>query len=230
MTTSALPQLIVDRRQDPKFTRALTNHFNVVEKQLKVGDLLWSCPLGMVGVEDKRFNGPLSDLMVSLRNKRLDDELRRLVAYFAVPVLFIRGDGNGAMAEVSYEKMRFGRQLHGVYIWQAPSNMADAAESLRGLYDYLAMPHVSGIEGVRRERRLGFAGRLGPRAEVIYGILGLTQGVRNRRYVAESIAEATPLSEFLRWTASDFTFVGFSAHMAMKLAGVVANLEERPSN
>lgn len=230
MLSSSPPALVVDRRQDPKFTRALGAHFTVTEKQLRTGDLVWSCPLGIVGVEDKC----MADLAASLRNKRLDDELRRLVDTYAVPVLFIRGsapytDGFTHFEQDTLEKLKLGRQLHGVYVWQSRDVPLLAADSVKALYDYLATPKQGGIEGVRRERKYGFSGPLGPREEIIYTILGMTQGVRNRRMVATQIAEATPLSEFLNWTASDFTFVGFSAHMSIKLAGVIAKLEEHSS-
>ena len=173
----------------------------------------------------------MADLAASLRNKRLDDELRRLVDSFAVPVLFIRGNapwGNRYthIGQDTLEKIKLGRQLHGVYIWQARDVPSLAAESLAELYDYLSKPHASGIEGVRRERKLAFTGPLGPRAEVIYGILGLTTGIRDRRGAACRIAETTPLSDFLRWSVSDFQFAGFSPLMARKLATVIRNLEE----
>lgn len=228
MTLVDSPLLIVDHRQDWKFTAALRGHFNVVEKQLACGDLVWSCPLGTVGVEDKC----MADLMASLQNKRLDDELRRLVDTYAVPILFIRGTapwGNryANISQAALEKIKLGRQFHGVYIWQAPEKPDPAATSLAELYDYLSKPRAAGIEGVRRERKVAFGGPLGPRAEVIHGILGMTLGVRDRRGTALRIAETTPLSSFLSWSVSDFQFAGFTTRMAQKLTTVLTQLEEQ---
>lgn len=228
--SSARPVLVVDDRQDDRFTRALGEYFDVKVKHLKTGDLVWSCPLGSVGVEDKC----MPDLLASLQNKRLDDELRRLIDGYAVPILFIRGHapwGNKftAISADSLEKLKFGRQLHGIYVWQAGETDEEAAASLAELYKYLLHPRTDGIDGVRRERKFAFGGPLGPRAEVIYGILGMTSGVRNRRSIALSIAQATPLSAFMRWDAWDFEAAGFSRHMAAKLVGVLRQLEEPPS-
>lgn len=229
-TGTSDPVLAVDDRQDEAFTVALGGRFHVKTKHLKVGDFVWACPLGTVGVEDKC----MADLMGSLRNGRLDDELRRLTAAYAVPVLFIRGKapwGNGysSVSWDSLEKIKFGRQLHGVFVWQAPDRPTDAATSLRELYDYLAKPRDGGIEGVRREVKHEWKGPLGPRAEVIYGILGAVGGIKGRRAVAERIAEACTLREFLRIRPEGLTWLGFTAHMAEKVHKYLIELEARPS-
>jgi hypothetical protein len=226
-----LPALLVDQRQDPKFTKALTEFFSVTERTLKTGDLVWTSPLGTVGIEDKC----VADLAASQSNKRLDDELRRLVDSYAVPILFVRGYSmrgsiyRAARDEASIANTLLGRQFHGVYTFQVAAPYDEAAEGLWRLHEYLALPRRAGIEGVRRERKFAFSGPLGPREETIYGILGMTSGVRNRRSIAVQIAKSTPLSEFLRWTAWDFEAQGFTRHMSAKLAGLIRTLEEPPS-
>lgn len=225
------PALLVDVRQDKVFTRALTEHFTVTERTLKTGDLVWTSPLGTVGIEDKC----LADLAQSQSNKRLDDELRRLVDTYAVPILFIRGYvDTGSKYRPSRDgpsiaNTLLGRQFHGVYTYQVSDLPAYAAMALARLHGYLAQPRTAGIEGVRREKRYLFNGPLGPREETIYGILGLTPGVRNRRGIAVQIAKDTPLSAFLRWGPWEFESAGFSRHMATKLAALITTLEEPPS-
>lgn len=231
-----LPPLIVDDRQDGRFTKALRQHFTVTVKHLSSGDLVWTSPLGRVGVEDK----DLKDLASSLRNHRLDDELRRLVATYAIPVLLIRGGGAWAdrymtLEEQSIEKLKVGRQLHGVYVYHVSREMNAAAEGLRELYDYLAYPSAQGIDGVNREKVLRFRGPLSLRAEAIYGILGMLTdkngkrvGVRDRRNIAQAIAKDATLSQFLSWTPFDFENAGFSRHMSGKLYEVLRQLEVQP--
>lgn len=224
----ANPPLIVDDRQDKHFTAALMNFFDVTVKHLPSGDLVFTCPLGRVGVEDKA----MGDYKQSLRNNRLDDELRRLEVTYAVPVLFLRGvqrigsQYETVWEEHTIEKGLFGRQLHGVYTFRSRnSNMLAQAEDFHRLYEYLQYPGRGGIEGVRREKVKTFRGPLGPRAEVIYGILGAVGGVKNRRAVAESIAATATLSEFLRWRPLDFEVAGFTRHMADKVSAFISTLE-----
>lgn len=221
------PTLVVDDRQDNRFTAALRQYFDVHVKHLKCGDLVWSCPLGTVGVEDKSLR--TGDLANSQQNKRLDDELRRLVDTYSIPVLFIRGEVDRRGDPITVQNTLFGRQLHGVYTFMAPKDFDGAAEALWRLHRYLALPRNGGNDGVRRERVLSFGGPIGPRADVIYGILGMAGGVRDRRSIAQSIAQTTPLSAFLRWDAWDFEAQGFTRHMASKLSGVLKLLEEPPS-
>lgn len=220
------PVLLVDDRQDERFTEGLRGWFTVSVKHLGTGDLVWSSPLGRVGVEDKCFN----DLVQSRNNGRLDDELRRLTAEYAVPILFVRGPvewrGFGApWTESSVNNLLFGRQLHGAYVyWTRASSYIDQAHALHDLWEY-TQTHKVGKEGVRRERKLAYDGPLGAREEVIYGILGMIGGLRDRRTVAKQIASTTTLSEFVNWSVSDFRFAGFSRDMAQKSANFLHQME-----
>lgn len=220
------PVLLVDDRQDERFTEGLRGWFTVSVKHLDTGDLVWSSPLGRVGVEDKCFN----DLVQSRNNGRLDDELRRLTAAYAVPILFVRGPvewrGYGSpWTDSSVSNLMFGRQLHGVYsYWTQARAYIDQARALYELWDY-TQKHKVGKEGVRRERKLDYAGPLGAREETIYGILGMIGGLRNRRAVAKQIASTTTVSEFVNWSVSDFRFAGFSRDMAQKSAKFLQDME-----
>ena len=223
------PKLIVDKRQDERFTLALADYFSITPKQLLTGDLLWSCPLGTVGVEDKWF----ADLTNSRRNGRLDDELRRLVTVYAVPVLFVRGDidawntAHDTWDETSVQNLLFGRQLYGVYTYRIPGGVAEfdrAAEAISRLHTYLQQTGPA-MQGVRREPLRRYSGPLNEREEIIYNVLGLVTGIRNRRGVAKQIASTTSVREFLNWSVSDFTFAGFSALMGRKLVAMIHKME-----
>lgn len=218
------PSIIVDKRQDKRFTRALSQHFEITPKQLKTGDILWSCPLGIVGVEDKCTD----DLTGSRNNGRLDDELRRLIDTYKVPVLFLRRSPQSEYtnwAESSFENLKFGRQLHGAFVYSAPGDMEGAAAALKDLYDYTHRPNSGGMEGVRRERVLQYKGPLAPRAELIYGILGMVGGVKDRRHIAQELARKHSFQEFLQLTPTDLRRAGFTSFMANKLAAFTAKLE-----
>lgn len=223
------PLLAVDDRQDPKFTRALEAYFTVATKHLRSGDLVWSCPLGTVGVEDK----DIADLTGSRSNGRLDDELRRLIDTYTVPILFIRGaarDLDSAYTtwdDWALENLRLGRQLHGVFVYSTPRPVERAAYGLSRLHTYLSSTRTGGMEGVRRERQQAYKGPLAPRAEVVYGILGGVRGIKGRRTLAQSIASVTGLADFLRWTQTDLLAAGFSTHMANKLAAYLHMLNEK---
>lgn len=219
------PLLVVDdREKDVSFLRGLESYFTPKVKHLAVGDYVWSCPLGTVGVERKSA----ADLDASHSNKRLDDELRRLVDTYSVPVLFLTGN-SGRRDEFTIENTKLGRQLHGVYVYHVGRSADVASEGLFRLWKYTQERMGGAIDGVRRERKFAFAGPISPRAEVIYGILGLAGGIRDRRAAALQIAETTPLSDFMRWSVSDFLFAGFSKLMAKKLADTIRQLEEQPN-
>lgn len=218
------PKIIVDHRQDKAFTRALREYFEIEMRQLKCGDLVWASPQGWVGLEDKCR----ADLTGSATNGRLDDELRRLVGRYEIPILFIRHTmpgGYNRWDDSSVENLKLGRQFHGLYTYDARGPHSDAAEDLKRLYDYLARPHTNGIEGVRRERRWTYQGPMGARAEVIYGILGLGPRIRDRRGVAIQIAEQATIGEFLKWDSLDFEAAGFTRDSARKMATVLRKIE-----
>lgn len=222
---AVLPSVAVDDRQDERYTAALRGHFSVVTKHLSCGDIVWGSPLGTVGVEDK----DVADLGASMRNGRLDDELRRLVATYAIPVLMIRGRSlrsqHITLEEGAIEKLKFGRQLHGVYVFQTGRDMDEAALGLWDLWDYLSKAREHGIEGVRREPKWKYQGPMSPRAEALYGILGGVKGIKGRREIAQRIAKNTPLSQFMQWVEIDFQAAGFSRHMAKALTTHLVNME-----
>lgn len=224
---STSPVLAVDDRQHDAFTQALRSYFEVKTKHLPAGDLVWSCPLGSVGVEDKVF----TDFTASMRNGRLNDELRRLTEMYAVPILFVRGpvvqnrfDHSAfGWSEEMVSKALLGRQLHGVYTWRTVADSyVDQAASLFHLWDYTQRLE-RGFEGVRREKKLVWHGPLGSRAEVLYGILGGVGGVRNRRGAAIALAHHS-LCELTSWGPTEWVAAGYTKHMAQKLTATFKEL------
>lgn len=221
------PVLAVDDRQDRPWTEALREYFAVTVKHLAAGDFVWSCPLGSVGIEDKLF----SDFTQSIRNKRLDDELRRLEAAYAVPMLWVRGPvtqnhyDHSAFGwnEWMVSKALLGRQLHGVYTYRTlETGYPVQAEALWHLWDY-TQKLDRGFEGVRREKKLYWAGPLTTRAETLYGILGGVGGIRNRRSAALALANH-PISELVTWGPTEWVASGYTKHMAQKLTGTFKEL------
>lgn len=189
--------VLVDDRQVDWYAPALKAvDIDIKVRRLAVGDLAWTCPLGRVGVEDK----PTTALMGDRVNGRLDDELRRLVEAYAIPILMVRGspryDASGGVivfgTEVydrwnhsSIDNLLLGRQLHGVYVTSVPYDNL-VGERIASLYDYTQI--VAPLEGVRRERQYAYLGPLSEAAECVYLILGFVGNLRNRRGVAEHLA------------------------------------------
>lgn len=189
-------------------------------KHLACGDFVWSCPLGTVGVEDKLF----TDFSASIRNGRLNDELRRLEAAYAVPMLWVRGpvvqnffDHSAfGWSEDMVSKALLGRQLHGIYTYRTVTDGYPAqARSLWELWDY-TQKLERGFEGVRREKKLYWNGPLSARAEVLYGILGSVGGVRNRRGAALALANHS-ITELCTWGPTEWSAAGYSKLMSQKL-------------
>ena len=222
------PLLVYDDRQDESLVEAIANtgYFHLVKRHLITADYVWGHPtLGEVGVEDKEIH----DLTGSRLNGRLDDQLRRLVERFAVPVLFVRGTTVGGHADrygwepSPVENLLLGRQLHGLYVYRAPGSDAGAADSLVALHRYLLT--AGNMEGVRREKRLTYKGALSARAEVIYNVLGQVPGIKNRRGLAAALAQDMSVAQFLRSSRDELTFYGLSAYMAGKVADAIHTME-----
>lgn len=236
MEPSKVRRVIVDDRQVKWYPAALqAAGFTVTVRRLHTGDITWSSPLGRVGVEDKPWTALLGDR----RNGRLDDELRRLVEAYQIPILMVRGwpdvDDYGNMTIPwsikdhfkgwdfnGYENLLLGRQLHGVLFTRCSSE--DVGARLISLFDYTQV--IGPLDGVRREAAIPYLGPLSDRAECIYTILGRVSGLRDRRGTAERLAATVPLGRFLRWEAKDFRAAGFSKPMSQRLADKLAEMNE----
>lgn len=208
MVEAVPPVLLVDKRQadwQPAHLRG--TGFDVRMVILPSADFAWSTPWGRVGVEDK----PLTALVTDRRSGRLDDELRRLVDCYELPILFIRGlpnvGGDGAIRFLpqeqdyrsgwtidSLDNLLLGRQLKGVYVTWCPSD-AYLGTRLMSLYTYTQRRPQDESLKPQRQQVMPWLGPLTGRAELIYTILGQVRGVRNRREIAESMANKYTLGQ-----------------------------------
>lgn len=195
-------------------------------RRLTTGDIVWTCPWGTVGIEDKPLNTVLSDR----RSGVLDDELRRLAETYAIPMLLIRGlprVGRRGMMEpgeesfVAFDNLLLGRQMRGILVVWCPTRSL-FGERVWRLYHYTQRPTTP--SQVVQRRHLPWHTRLGDKARVIYTMLGLVRGIQGRARLAEQIAATTPLDEFARWSADQFQAVGLSKLMAGRLATVFAKM------
>jgi len=225
----------MDCRQPAWMQPHLEQHnFQVYVRRLLAGDFAWSCPFGRVGVEDK----PLTALLTDRRSGRLDDELRRLVQTYAIPVLLVRGwpriqkDGRlwfpphvakfyQDWTFANLDNLLFGRQMHGVYLaWCR--NDASIGGRLASLYAYTQEPQQSPST---RPSFLSWREPLTGKALVFYTILGLVKGIRNRRAVAERLTATIPLVEFLGWSQATIgAYLRLSPLMAGRISAMLTEL------
>lgn len=230
------PILLVDKRQADWQESHLRGHgFDVRMVMLPSADFAWSTPWGRVGVEDK----PLPALVSDRRSGRLDDELRRLVDCYELPILFIRGlpnvGGDGAIRFLpqeqeyrngwsidSLDNLLLGRQLKGVYVTWCPSD-AYLGTRLMSLYKYTQRrPQDDGAKP-QRPQVMPWLGPLTGRAELINTLLGQVKGVRDRRELSEKLAGKYNLEQLFALSPEDWQGEGLTKLMAGR---VVQHLRE----
>lgn len=228
------PVLLVDKRQAGWQEAHLTaGGFDVRMCMLPSGDFAWSTPWGRVGLEDK----PLSALVTDRRNGRLDDELRRLVDTYELPILFIRGipkvSADGSIKwlpqEAEYregwtidslDNLLLGRQMKGVYITWCPGD-SYLADRLMSIYKYTLRRPQDDPMKLNRQPIMPFMGPLTGRAELIYTLLGQVRGIRDRREVSERLAAQFNLAEILNFDTAKWQQVGMTKLMAGKIVETV---------
>lgn len=193
---------------------------------LPAGDFAWSTPWGRVGLEDK----PLTALVTDRRSGVLDDELRRLVATYELPILFIRGypsvSADGSLRwlpqEAQYregwtidalDNLLLGRQLKGVYVAWCPSDTY-LGERLMSLYRYTQRRPQDESVKPSRGQVMPWLGPLTGRAELVYTLLGQVKGVRNRRELSEALASKHDLGSIFNMTAEQWASEGLTKLMA----------------
>jgi hypothetical protein len=224
----------MDYRQPAWMSPHLEQHnFQVCVKNLSAGDFAWSCPLGRVGVEDK----PLTALLTDRASGRLDDELRRCVETYAIPILLVRGwpriQKSGELwfppHQQKYHKnwnltnldnLLFGRQLHGVYVTWCYTDRSLGGR-LASLYEYTQQPQVSPST---RPSFLSWREPLTGKALVFYTILGMVKGIRNRRTIAEYLAGFPFDAVLTLWDEEDLHGAGLSKLMARRVHQIMAEL------
>lgn len=225
------PVILVDKRQADWQENHLRGHgFDVRMVMLPAGDFAWSTPWGRVGIEDK----PLSALVTDKRSGRLDDELRRLVAMYELPVLFIRGmpsvaaDGSirWLPQEAQYrdgwtidalDNLLLGRQMKGVYVTWCPSD-GYLGNRLLSLYKYTQRRPQDESLKPQRPQVMPWLGPLTGRAELLFTLLGQVRGVRDRRELAERLAANYTLGQVLNFTVDDWKREGMTKLMAGRIA------------
>lgn len=228
------PVLLVDKRQaEWQPTHLRGKGFDVRMMMLPSGDFAWSTPWGRVGVEDK----PLTALVTDRRSGRLDDELRRLVATYELPILFIRGlpnvSADGSLKwlpqEAEYrdgwtidslDNLLLGRQMKGVYVTWCPSD-AYLGDRLMSLYNYTQRRPNDPATKPARPLMMAWLGPLTGRAELIYTLLGQVRGMRNRRELSEALASKYTLGQMLDMDAKAWEGEGLTKLMANKVVSHV---------
>lgn len=223
------PVLLVDKRQASWQEAHLRERgFDVRMCMLPSGDFAWSTPYGRVGVEDK----PLGALVTDRRNGRLDDELRRLVDAYTLPILFIRGmptiGSDGSLRWLPQEReyregwtidsldnLLLGRQLRGVFVTWCPTDEY-LSERLWHLYEYTQRKPKDEVF-MKRAPIMPYLGPLTGRAELIYTILAQVKGIRDKREISERLAAKYDLGKLLYLDQKGWQNEGFTKLMAGKL-------------
>lgn len=238
MSDEKPPVLLVDKRQadwQPQHLRG--KGFDVRMVMLPSADFAWSTPFGRVGVEDK----PLSALVTDRRSGRLDDELRRLVGQYELPILFIRGfprvSASGELMwghlEEDYRKgwtidsldnLLLGRQMKGVYVTWCPTDQY-LGDRLMALYRYTMKggPAAETMK-VARPTIMPWLGPLTGRAELIYTLLGQVKGVRDRRDLSEKMANAYTFGQLIDLQPETWMEHGVTKLMATRIVSYVRSV------
>jgi len=224
------PILLVDKRQaDWQEAHLRGKGFDVRMVMLPSADFAWSTPWGRVGIEDK----PLTALVTDRRSGRLDDELRRLVSQYELPILLIRGyphiNGSGellwAPQEQEYRKgwtidsldnLLLGRQMKGVYVTWCHSD-AYLGDRLMAIYKYTQRRPDDAATRPMRSQVMPWLGPLTGRAELIYTLLGQVKGVRDRRELSEKLAATYNWGELIELTPEELMTHGISKLMAHRI-------------
>lgn len=142
----------IDRREPKKLTEKLVGtlgglgiSFTIVE--LATGDFAWESPIGEIAIERKT----VSDFLDSFQKGRLQEQLRRLIESYEVPILMIEGyveermghvylgKGKGTWANKwSYSGFRnilLEWQMAGVLL-ETTKSIPDTVRRIAGLYRF----------------------------------------------------------------------------------------------
>lgn len=224
------PVILVDKRQASWQEAHLRGHgIDVRMCMLPSADFAWSTPWGRVGIEDK----PLPALVTDRRSGQLDDELRRLVSQYELPILMIRGlpnvSADGTIhwrpQEAEYrsgwtidslDNLLLGRQLKGVYVAWCPSD-AYLGERLLSLYRYTQRRPQDEAVKPSRGQVMPWLGPLTGRAELVYTLLGQVKGVRDRRELSEKLATKYTLGQMLDLNNEAWEAEGLTKMMAARV-------------
>lgn len=190
--------------------------YNPIVRQLETGDLVWTAPVGRVGVELKA----LRDLFVSLQEGRLDSELMRLRQSCVLAILCIT-EPLGYEADLpasrftfdSIDNMLVGRQNRGVLVARV-SGEESLAQRIHSLVRYLDRPQQKLLRP--KQVHFPYMGKMTDRAEVIYSLLASVKGIRDKAAIAEKLSVHS-LAEVFSYRYDDWRGCGFSKTMATRL-------------
>lgn len=224
------PIILVDKRQASWQEAHLRGHgFDVRMCILPSADFAWSTPWGRVGIEDK----PLTALVTDRRSGRLDDELRRLVAQYELPILMVRGfpdvsadgslhwkpqeaDFRDGWTIDSLDNLLLGRQMKGVYVTWCPTDIY-LGSRLTALYKYTQRRPNDESLRPQRPQVMPWLGPLTGRAELLYTLLGQVRGVRDRRELAERLAAKYTLGQLFDLDSAGWQAEGLTKLMAERI-------------
>ena len=195
---------------------------------LSSGDYAWGTPVyGRVGVEAKDINDLIGSSETANANfiPRLDDELRRLIEDYGLPVLLAHdyarwehfADGDDRWSIEAVDNLLAGRQMRGVLVVRARGTKGKHGLALRlaSLYHYTQKPL---LDRLLLPRRFSYMGPMSNRAEVVYTLLSRLGGFKNKRQMSEKLADTTSLKELFAWDVDQFRSSGFTKLMAGRVA------------
>ncbi len=231
--------LVDDRQPDWMAPQLAKNGFTPHVARLECGDFAWRSPVwGLVGFEDKT----IPDLVNSRTSGRLDSQLQRMSEQYELSGLFIRGtiqdwvsrayaiDANAKKKHdvdspatmpnhlkdfTALDNILLGRQLRGVMVVHCQQTK-QIHKRLASLFDYLERPKSK--DSPVLEAHFPYVGPMTDKAEVVYRILAAVPSIRDKRGIAERLAEQFSLSAVLGWAEDDWRAAGFTKKMAGRLA------------
>lgn len=193
-------------------------------------DVSWSSPVyGRVGVELKSLDDLCNSVNTANQNMipRLDDELRRLQESYGLAILlahdyakweflFSRGKTHGRWTPEAIDNILFGRQLYGITVARARATTGShgVAVRLAALYHYTQTPTANKL---LPPHRFTYMGPMTDRAEVIFTLLSRLRGFKNKRDMAEKMADLGSLRDVMAWETDRFREVGMTKLMAERL-------------
>ena len=194
-------------------------------------DVSWSSPVyGRVGVELKSLDDLCNSVNTANQNMipRLDDELRRLQESYGLAILlahdyakweflFSRGKTQGRWTPEAVDNILFGRQLYGIVVARARATTGShgVAVRLASLHHYTQTPGTA--NKLLPPHRFTYMGPMTDRAEVIFTLLSRLRGMKNKRDIAEKLADLGSLREVTSWEAPKFRELGMTKLMAERL-------------
>jgi len=193
-------------------------------------DVSWSSPVyGRVGVELKELADLCNSLNTANQNMipRLDDELRRLQESYALAILlahdyakweflYKQGKTVGRWTPEIIDNILFGRELYGIMVARSRSTKGEhgIAPRLASLYHYTQKAPTNKL---LPPRRFTYMGPMTDRAEVIFTLLSRLRGFKNKRDMAEKMADLGSLREVMTWETEKFRELGMTKLMAERL-------------